>query len=43
MEVTGGYERNLVNFLLSKGISVSVVNAKRIRDYAKANMQNIIV
>jgi hypothetical protein len=25
-----------VNFLLSKGIVVSVVNAKRVRDYAKA-------
>ena len=36
MEATGGYERKLVNFLLSKGIAVSVVNAKRVRDYAKA-------
>ena len=36
MEATGGYERKLVNFLLSKEIAVSVVNAKRVRDYAKA-------
>ena len=36
MEATGGYERKLVNFLLSKGIAVSVVNAKRVRDYVKA-------
>ena len=36
MEATGGYERKLLNFLLSKGIAVSVVNAKRVRDYAKA-------
>ena len=36
LEATGGYERKLVNFLLSKGIAVSVVNAKRVRDYAKA-------
>ena len=36
MEATGGYEKRLVNFLLSKGIAVSVVNAKRVRDYAKA-------
>lgn len=36
MEATGGYEKKLVRFLLSKGIAVSVVNAKRVRDYAKA-------
>ncbi len=36
MEATGGYEKRLANFLLSKGIAVSVVNAKRVRDYAKA-------
>ncbi len=36
MEATGGYERPLVNFLQEQGIAVSVVNAKRVRDYAKA-------
>jgi len=36
MEATGGYERSLVQFLQEKGIAVSVVNAKRVRDYAKA-------
>jgi transposase len=36
VEATGGYEIKLVNFLLSNGIAVGVVNAKRVRDYAKA-------
>ena len=36
MEATGGYERKFARFLLSKSVSVSVVNAKRVRDYAKA-------
>ena len=36
MEATGGYERQLAHFLLAQGIAVSVVNAKRVRDYAKA-------
>ena len=36
MEATGGYERPLVQFLQKKGVAVSVVNAKRVRDYAKA-------
>jgi len=36
MEATGGYERPLVSFLQDKGIAVSIVNAKRVRDYAKA-------
>ena len=36
MEATGGYERPLVSFLQEKGIAVSIVNAKRVRDYAKA-------
>jgi transposase len=35
MEATGGYERKLVSFLQSKEIGVAVVNAKRVRDYAK--------
>jgi len=36
MEATGGYERSLVQFLQEKGVAVCVVNAKRVRDYAKA-------
>jgi len=36
MESTGGYEKLIVKWLLSKGIPVAVVNAKRVRDYAKA-------
>ena len=36
MEATGGYENKLARFLLSQSIEVSVVNAKRVRDYAKA-------
>jgi len=36
MEATGGYEQALAHFLLAQGIAVSVVNAKRVRDYAKA-------
>jgi transposase len=36
MEATGGYEKGLANFLLSQGAAVSIVNAKRVRDYAKA-------
>jgi transposase len=36
MEATGGYEKPLAHFLQGQGIAVSVVNAKRARDYAKA-------
>jgi transposase len=36
MEATGGYEKPLAHFLQSQGIAVSIVNAKRVRDYAKA-------
>ena len=36
LEATGGYERKFANFLLSQSIAVSVVNPKRVRDYAKA-------
>lgn len=36
MEASGGYEKALVNFLLEKDIAVAVINAKRVRDYAKA-------
>jgi transposase len=36
MEATGGYEKPLAHFLQSQGVAVSIVNAKRVRDYAKA-------
>lgn len=36
MEATGGYEKKFAAFLLSKSIPVSIVNPKRVRDYAKA-------
>ena len=35
MEATGGYERILVDALHQHGISLAVVNPKRIRDFAK--------
>ena len=36
MEASGGYERNAAHWLTEKGLSVAIVNAKRVRDYAKA-------
>jgi transposase len=36
MEASGGYEKKFAHFLLSQSIAVSVVNPKRVRDYAKA-------
>jgi transposase len=36
MEATGGYEQPLAAFLQTRGIDVSIVNPKRVRDYAKA-------
>ena len=36
LEATGGYEKKFADFLLSRSIAVSVVNPKRVRDYAKA-------
>jgi len=36
MEATGGYERPFADFLQAKHIAVAIVNAKRVRDYAKA-------
>jgi len=36
MEASGGYERNFMHWLMEQGVSVSIVNAKRVRDYAKA-------
>lgn len=36
MEASGGYEKEAVKWLKTQGYSVAIVNAKRIRDYAKA-------
>lgn len=36
MEASGGYEGRFLKACQSQGISVSIVNAKRVRDYAKA-------
>ena len=36
MEATGGYERAFESYLLKQSIKVSIVNPKRIRDYAKS-------
>jgi transposase len=36
MEATGGYERPFAMALHSKGISVSIVNARHVRDFAKS-------
>ena len=35
-EATGGYERAVVNALQAAGITVSVVNARQVRDFARA-------
>jgi transposase len=37
MEATGGYERLPAQILRKQGYSVAIVNAKRVRDFAKAN------
>lgn len=36
LEATGGYERGVIDWVLARGVSVAKVNAKRVRDYAKA-------
>jgi transposase len=36
MEATGGYERSCAQWLQKQGVTTSVVNAKRVRDFAKA-------
>lgn len=36
LEATGGYERKLVEQLVSKGIATSVVNPRQARDFARA-------
>jgi len=37
LEATGGYEKLVANYLRKKKFAVSVVNAKRVRDFAKAS------
>src|SRR5438552_12831432 len=37
LEATGGYEKLAANFLRKRKYNVAVVNAKRIRDFAKAS------
>lgn len=37
LEATGGYEKSAAHFLRQKKFNVAVVNAKRVRDFAKAS------
>lgn len=37
LEATGGYEKIVANYLRRKKFNVAVVNAKRVRDFAKAS------
>jgi transposase len=37
LEATGGYEKFAANYLRGKKFSVAIVNAKRVRDFAKAS------
>ena len=39
LEATGGYEKAIVKWLLSKAIPVAIINAKRVRDFAKSSGQ----
>lgn len=36
MEASGGYEKIFADYLLNQNIAVSIINAKRVRDFAKA-------
>lgn len=36
MEATGGYEQRFAEYLLEQGLNVSIVNAARVREYAKS-------
>jgi transposase len=36
MEASGGYEKGFAHYLLEQKIAVSIINAKRVRDFAKA-------
>jgi transposase len=37
LEASGGYEKSIANFLRNKKYNVAIVNAKRVRDFAKAS------
>lgn len=37
LEASGGYEKSAANYLRSKKFNVAIVNAKRVRDFAKAS------
>lgn len=37
LEATGGYEKAVVKWLLSHSIPVAIINAKRVRDFAKSS------
>ena len=37
LEASGGYEKSVANYLRSKKYNVAIVNAKRVRDFAKAS------
>lgn len=37
IEATGGYERQIANYLRRKKFNVAIVNAKRVRDFSKAS------
>lgn len=36
LEATGGYEKAIVEWLISRNVPIAVANARRVRDYAKA-------
>jgi|688.fasta_scaffold416939_1 transposase len=36
LEATGGYEQSITNYLKKKQFNVAIVNAKRVRDFARA-------
>lgn len=40
MEASGGYERGAAKYLRERGYSVAIVNAKRVRDFARAHGKN---
>ncbi len=39
LEATGGYEKTVVKWLLSQNIPVAIINARRVRDFAKSSGQ----
>ena len=37
LEATGGYEKPVVKWLVAHHVPVSIINAKRVRDFAKSS------